>query len=248
MAEAMSITRFSGKVLLATGGGSGIGAAAARQFAAEGGRVAVLDLTAERAEQIAEQLDGSIGIACDVSDESAVEAAVAATVERLGRVDAVLNSAGHVHFAPIEELTLADWNNDAGGAPHRQLPRVQGRAPSTARRRRWRDRERRLDRGVCAPARISPPTPRRREGSSRSRASSRSTSQPTACASTSSHPEASERRSRLPFSASTAARRRSSGGSPEPEEIAATVCFLLSSDSSFYTGALFTPDGGQTAL
>ena len=72
MAEAMSITRFSGKVLLATGGGSGIGAAAARQFAAEGGRVAVLDLTTERAEQIAEELDGSIGIACDVSDESAV--------------------------------------------------------------------------------------------------------------------------------------------------------------------------------
>ena len=59
MAEVMSITRFDGKVLLVTGGGSGIGAATARQFADEGGRVAVLDLTAERAELIAKELEGS---------------------------------------------------------------------------------------------------------------------------------------------------------------------------------------------
>jgi 3-oxoacyl-[acyl-carrier protein] reductase len=103
-------TRFHGKVLLATGAASGIAAATARQFAAEGGRVAVVDLDGGRAEAVASELEGSAGIACDVADESSVEDAVREVVERLGRIDCVLNAAGIVQFVPIEELTLADWN------------------------------------------------------------------------------------------------------------------------------------------
>src|SRR5207247_4043837 len=99
-----------GRVLLATGAGSGIGAATARRYAAEGGRVAVADLDLERAEAVATQLEGSISLACDVSDEESVQQAVAEVQRRLGRIDAVLNSAGYVKFAPIEELSLEDWN------------------------------------------------------------------------------------------------------------------------------------------
>src|SRR5438093_6411076 len=102
--------RFPGRVLLATGAGSGIGAATARRYAAEGGRVAVADLDLERAEAVATELEGSIALACDVSDEEAVQQAVAEVQRRLGRIDAVLNSAGYVKFAPIEELSLEDWN------------------------------------------------------------------------------------------------------------------------------------------
>ena len=80
--------RFAGKALLATGGGSGLAAATARRFAAEGGRVAVLDLDAERA----------------------VRNAMAAAHERLGRLDCVVNAAGHFVASPIEQLSLSDWN------------------------------------------------------------------------------------------------------------------------------------------
>ena len=151
MAEVMSITRFDGKVLLATGGGSGIGAATARQFAAEGGRVAVLDLTAERAEQIAEELEGSIGIACDVSDESAVGTAVAAAVERLGRIDAVVNSAGYVHLAPIDELTLADWNKMLAVHLTGSFLVCKAALPALRVGRRRGDREHRFDSRAARP-------------------------------------------------------------------------------------------------
>jgi NAD(P)-dependent dehydrogenase (short-subunit alcohol dehydrogenase family) len=97
-------------VLFATGAGSGIGAATARRYAAEGGRVAVADLDVERAEAVAAELEGSIAVRCDVSDEESVAEAVRTAHERLGRVDGVLNSAGYVKFAPVEELSLADWN------------------------------------------------------------------------------------------------------------------------------------------
>jgi NAD(P)-dependent dehydrogenase (short-subunit alcohol dehydrogenase family) len=102
--------RFDGKVLFATGGASGLAAATARRFAAEGGRVAVVDLDVESAEAVAGGLDGSIALGCDVADERSVEDAVRAAHERLGRIDCVLNSAGFVKFTPIEELSLAEWN------------------------------------------------------------------------------------------------------------------------------------------
>ena len=102
--------RFTGKVLFATGGASGIAAATARRFAAEGGRIAVADLDGDRARAVAEELEGSVGVACDVSDEASVGEAVRTTAERLGRIDCVLNSAGYVHFSSLEELSLVDWN------------------------------------------------------------------------------------------------------------------------------------------
>jgi NAD(P)-dependent dehydrogenase (short-subunit alcohol dehydrogenase family) len=102
--------RFVGKVLFATGGASGIGAATARRFAAEGGRVAVVDLDGDRAAEVASALDGSIAIACDVADERSVAAAVGTAHEQLGRIDGVLNSAGIVKFTPLDELSLEEWN------------------------------------------------------------------------------------------------------------------------------------------
>ncbi len=76
---------FEGKVLFATGGGSGIAAATARRFAAGGGRVAVVDLDATRAKEVAAGIDGAIGLGCDVADESSVRRAVEATREQFGQ-------------------------------------------------------------------------------------------------------------------------------------------------------------------
>ena len=106
--------RFAGKVLLTTGGGSGLAAAVARRFAREGGRVAVLDIDGARAQAVASELDGSIGLACDVASEDGVRDAVAAAHRQLGRIDCAFNAAGHADFGPIEEWTLARWNRMMG--------------------------------------------------------------------------------------------------------------------------------------
>ena len=106
--------RFEGKVLFTTGAGSGLAEAVSRRFSADGGRVAVLDLDGAKAEAVAAELEGSIGLQLDVADEESVAAAVATTVAELGRIDCVFNAAGHADFGPIEEWSLERWNRMLG--------------------------------------------------------------------------------------------------------------------------------------
>jgi NAD(P)-dependent dehydrogenase (short-subunit alcohol dehydrogenase family) len=94
--------RFEGKTALVTGAASGFGHAAALLFAREGARVAALDLT------VADSLGpGSISLICDVSDESAVEAAVSQAAETLGPLDAVFNNAGIAARQPVDQQDSA---------------------------------------------------------------------------------------------------------------------------------------------
>ena len=106
--------RFEGKVLLATGAGSGLAAAVARRYAQDGGRVVLLDIDGDRARAVAAQLPGSIGLACDVASEEGVRDAVAAAMKTFGRIDAAFNAAGHADFGPIEDWTLERWNRMMG--------------------------------------------------------------------------------------------------------------------------------------
>ena len=93
--------RMDGKVVLVTGGASGIGRGCCTRFAAEGAAVMVADLNPERASAVAEELAASgteAGyVAVDTSLPDQVEAMVAATVERFGRVDACVAAAGISH-------------------------------------------------------------------------------------------------------------------------------------------------------
>lgn len=88
-----------GRAVVITGGASGIGKAIAEAFTANGDRVAVLDRS------------GAAGsIAVDVSDEASVKAAFAAARSQLGSIDILVNSAGLLTESPLEDMTLAMWN------------------------------------------------------------------------------------------------------------------------------------------
>jgi 3-oxoacyl-[acyl-carrier protein] reductase len=102
--------RFEGKVLLATGAGSGLAAATARRFVAEGGRAAVVDLDASRATAVASELRDSAAFGCDVADEAQVGDVVRRAHAELGSIDCVFNAAGIADFGPIEEWSLARFN------------------------------------------------------------------------------------------------------------------------------------------
>ncbi len=101
---------IGGKVALVTGAASGIGAAIARAFAAKGARLALVDMNAAAAEELAAAVGGEArAFGCDVTDAEAVEATVAAVADAFGRIDILVNSAGIVDLAPAEELSLRAW-------------------------------------------------------------------------------------------------------------------------------------------
>lgn len=89
---------FEGKVVLITGAGSGIGRATALAFAQAGAKVGVADVDGEKAEQsvalITDQRGEGLALEADVTDEDAVQAMVAATVQQYGRLDIAVNNAG----------------------------------------------------------------------------------------------------------------------------------------------------------
>jgi NAD(P)-dependent dehydrogenase (short-subunit alcohol dehydrogenase family) len=104
---------FSGKVAWMTGGGTGIGLAAAVELARRGARVAVSgrreDRLAAAVEAIAEAGGQGMAVACDVTDEASTAAAVARIVEAWGQLDVVLANAGFAVAGKVETLTDAEW-------------------------------------------------------------------------------------------------------------------------------------------
>lgn len=102
--------RLDGKVALITGAASGIGGAIADVFAERGARTALLDLNLEAVRQRASSLpEGTLAMACDVSDESSVESAVDQVLAGTGRIDVLVNCAGIADLAPAENLSTASW-------------------------------------------------------------------------------------------------------------------------------------------
>ena len=106
--------RLDEKTAVITGGGRGIGAAVANALAKAGAAVVVASRTASDIEGVASGLvaDGhrAWAIRCDVSDPSSVQNLAAAAAEHLGQVDILVNSAGIGLSAPIQKITLEDWN------------------------------------------------------------------------------------------------------------------------------------------
>jgi NAD(P)-dependent dehydrogenase (short-subunit alcohol dehydrogenase family) len=102
--------KLTGKVAIVTGSTKGIGLAVAERMINEGARVVVSARTATDVESVSERLgDSAIGIPCDVAYPDACRMLVEQTVERLGRLDVLVNNAGFGVFKPISEMTVEEW-------------------------------------------------------------------------------------------------------------------------------------------
>lgn len=103
--------RFDGKVVIVTGAASGIGEATAHRFAAEGAKVALVGRREDALKNVASALpkDRSIVCVADVANSAAVDAMIAATVKRFGRLDVLVNNAGIHSGGNPAEITDQEW-------------------------------------------------------------------------------------------------------------------------------------------
>lgn len=92
-----------------TGAARGIGLATARQFIAEGRRVAMVDRDAAELEKVCVSLDKVLPLPLDISIPDQVDAMIAETLKAYGRIDALVNNAGVADFGPIEKTDFARW-------------------------------------------------------------------------------------------------------------------------------------------
>ena len=102
--------RMDGKVALVTGGSSGIGAACVKRFRDEGAWVVSADLQPA----VDDTATADAFVTCDVTDETSVQAAVAAAVEHNGRLDTVVTSAGVAGGGPVHWVDTAAWDHVIG--------------------------------------------------------------------------------------------------------------------------------------
>ncbi len=95
--------RLKGKVCFVTGGGSGMGKAAVEMFRREGALVAAADITAPASSE------GVLGVTCDVTREQQVRDAIAATVQKFGRLDVLYNNAGIMMSEDNSVINTDEW-------------------------------------------------------------------------------------------------------------------------------------------
>lgn len=103
----------SGQVAIVTGGGTGIGRAAALALLGAGWRVAVAGRRPEPLQEVAKQAPGrALAVPTDMTDPDAVRALFDETVKAFGRVDLLFNNAGRgLPAAPLEDMSVADWKS-----------------------------------------------------------------------------------------------------------------------------------------
>ena len=102
--------RLEGKTALVTGAASGIGLQTSIKLAEEGARVMMTDINLEKVRQQAEKIDANATfLKLDITEEEEWISVLDETVKRFGRLDILVNSAGMVLIADVEQITLEDW-------------------------------------------------------------------------------------------------------------------------------------------
>jgi NADP-dependent 3-hydroxy acid dehydrogenase YdfG len=106
--------RLDGTVALVTGASSGIGEATARELAQRGAAVAIAARRADRLDTLAQEIEHgggrALAVETDVTDQAAVKRLVDETVDRLGRLDTVVNNAGIMLLGPLEGAPTEEWD------------------------------------------------------------------------------------------------------------------------------------------
>jgi 3-hydroxybutyrate dehydrogenase len=101
---------LDGKITVITGAASGIGHAIAKRFVEAGGRVAIADISEDKAQEAAKNLgDQAMAVTVDVTDEDSVKAGVDAVAERWGRIDGLVSNAGVQIVHRVEDFPFDEW-------------------------------------------------------------------------------------------------------------------------------------------
>ena len=245
--------RLAAKVALVTGGAKGIGAAIVRRFVAEGASVAFVDADETEGEALA-AATGALFVPADVTQRGVAARAVAAAVQRFGRLDILVNNAGITHAAPFLELDEADFDRvlavnlrsyfTMGQAAARQIAAQAGGGAIVNMS------------SVNAVLAIPDQVPYV--------VSKGAVNQLTRVMALSLAPHGirvnaigpgtiATELARKAVMASDEARRRLLSRTPmkrlgEPDEVASVAVFLASDDASYMTGQVVYPDGGRLAL
>jgi meso-butanediol dehydrogenase / (S,S)-butanediol dehydrogenase / diacetyl reductase len=107
------MTRLAGRTCIITGGGRGIGRGIALRLGSEGANVVIADINEAGAREVAGEITAAggeaIGLSCDVTDRESIRGAIAATVERFGRLDVLFNNAGISQTRRFLDITEEDW-------------------------------------------------------------------------------------------------------------------------------------------